>query len=844
MRPGEQELPRQLTPFIGRSAELKDITRLLDDPACRLLTLLGPGGIGKTRLAIEAARQQAGHFPDGLYWVDLQPGQTADFLVMAIAEALSLSLSGQDAPRQQLLRTLQDKTVLLILDNFEQFQDGPDLAGEILQHGPEVRLLVTSRAALHLQEEWLYPLSGLPYPLTNQEPMPWTELETFDAVQLFVERVRQVRPVFSPEDELDGLLRVCRLVEGMPLALELAAGWGRSLDCATIAAEIEGNLGFLTSSLRNMPQRHRSMQAVFAHSWTLLTPAEQAVFPQLAIFRGGFRREAAEAVTGATLSLLTSLVDKSLLRWQANGRYQIHELLRQYAEKRLAQRAADAARSQQHHATYYLDFLHRRSQAILGGQQRQAATEIAADLDNIRTAWYWAAQHHMVEAIGQAIAALAMYWHIKGRYQDAARMLEDALHYLKDISPAEQPTRALLLSEMGWVAIRLGDFDKAEQVFNECQALYRHLDLPPLPGQGTDPLVGLSTLASIQGDYAQAEQLAQQARETAAEQNHLHNLQTANYQLASIAYALGHYEQAQAYAQAAYTVCQQTGDDWFMAYCLNEMGRAAQALGDEAAARHHFEASYQLRESFADPEGMALALHNLGLVALRQQRFDQAQDLFSRSATLYRQINDRGGLAAAHQGLAKTAAAQDKYKTAQEQFRQALAIAAGIQFTSLLLSILRDIGEFLLQTGRLDSGLALLATAQQHPAADQETKTAAQRMLNHMQAALSPALFAAGKPKDLETAVTSAQTELAAPLPSQPQPTLTPLPTTSLVEPLTERELEVLHLLAQGLTNRQIAGQLTVVIGTVKAHNNSIYGKLGVSNRVQAIARARELNLL
>ena len=294
-------------------------------------------------------------------------------------------------------------------------------------------------------------------------------------------------------------------------------------------------------------------------------------------------------------------MDKSLLRWQANGRYQIHERLRQYAEKRLAQSAADAARIQGRHATYYLDFLHRRGQAILGGQQRQAATEIAADLDNIRTAWYWAAQHHMVEAIGQAIVALAMYWHIKGRYQDAVRMLEDALHYLKDISPAEQPARALLLSEMGWIAIRLGDFDKAEQVFNESDAIYRQLELSPLPGQGTDPLLGLRTLASIQGDYSQAEHLAQQARKIAADQIHLNNLQTANYQLASIAYAQGQYEQAQGYAQAAYTVCRQTGDHWFMAYCLNEMGRAAQALGDEAAARHHFEASYQLRESFHCP---------------------------------------------------------------------------------------------------------------------------------------------------------------------------------------------------------------------------------------------------
>jgi tetratricopeptide (TPR) repeat protein len=168
---------------------------------------------------------------------------------------------------------------------------------------------------------------------------------------------------------------------------------------------------------------------------------------------------------------------------------------------------------------------------MLGSQQRQAAGEIAAELDDIRAAWHWAAQHHLIEAIDGAIEALTMYWHIKGRYLDAARMLEDALHHLKEVTPAEQPVRALLLSEMGWIAIRLGHFDKAEQAFHECDAIYRQLELSPLPGQGTDPLLGLSTLASIQGDYAQAEHLAQQARQIAADQIHLNNLQTANYQL-------------------------------------------------------------------------------------------------------------------------------------------------------------------------------------------------------------------------------------------------------------------------------------------------------------------------
>jgi predicted ATPase/DNA-binding CsgD family transcriptional regulator len=834
--------PKALTPFIGRRQEMDEIGRLLADPDCRLLTLLGPGGVGKTRLAVELARQHGDRLADGVVFVPLQAVAAPELLVTAVADALGIVATGQVEPRQQLIDHLADKRLLLVLDNFEQLLDAADLLSEIVNRAAAVRLLVTSRAALHLQEEWLYPLSGLPYPTAAPPPLGWEEAAAYDAVQLFVERVRRVRPHFSPQNELDHLLHICRLVEGMPLALELAAAWGRSLDCATIAAEIERNLTFLTSSLRNVAQRHRSIQAVFTHSWTLLSPAEQEIFPRLALFRGGFRREAAESVAGANLSLLTALVDKSLLRWEANGRYQVHELLRQYGENQLHQKIAKEAETRQRHADYYLDFLYRRSEAMLGSGQLEAAAEIAAEMENIRAAWQWAVQQRQFAALDRAIEPLAMFCHLKSRYREAASLLEAALAAIPP-AEAQQPVMVRLLSEMGWMAIRLGQFDKATRLFHACQTIYRQFDLRPLPGQATDPLLGLSTLASIGGDYEQAKELAEQARQTAVSQNHLSNLQTTYYQLASVAYAQGRYEQAQTYAQAACDVCQQTEDRWFMAYCLSEMGQAARALSDYPAAQRHFEASYALREQFSDLEGMALALNNLGDVALRRQQAAEAHDLFARSVALYRQINDKGGLATAVHGLAKTAVAQADYESAQQQFRQALTIANEIQYTTLLLAILAAVGHFLWQLGRVEPALSLLLLVDDHPAAAQETKTAVQQQLRHMRTAVSSALLNV-TPPDLKTAVALAQTELNKPIHPHPaNPPAVP-PAATLIDPLTERELEVLHLLAQGLTNRQIADRLTVVLGTVKAHNNSIYGKLGVSNRVQALTRARELGLI
>lgn len=839
-----KQLPVKLTPFIGRIDELNNITRLLSDPACRLLTLLGPGGIGKTRLAIEAAQRMADHFKDGVYWVDLQPVDAADFLVTAMADAFSLTLSRQNDPDRQLLEYLKEKTILVVLDNFEQLVEGGAFLSEVLYDARGIKLLVTSRIALNLQEEFLYPVRGLSYPSAGQETLAWPNLARYDAVQLFIERVRRVRPGFSPQDEKVDVLRICKLVEGMPLALELAAAWARSLDFASIAEEIQHSLAFLSSPMRNVPERHYSMEAVFAHTWTLLGSDEREVFPNLAVFRGGFRRHAAEAVAGATLPLLTSLVDKSLLRWQTDGRYQMHELLRQYAGNRLNRSSQETFLVHQRHSAFYLDFLTQRGDAIIGNGQRDAAAEIAAELDNIRAAWGWAVHHQEVRGIGSAIASLSMFCQIRSRYLDAAMMYDDALRNLNFSGTEHEKIRAILHSELGWIAIRLGQFEKAKGLFRICQDIYARFDLMPPPGQATDPLLGFGILATIEGDYVKAKDLTQHAYQNALAQNNLANLEYASYQLASIAYARGDYENAKSWAQAAYDICEQVGDHWFMGYCLNEMGRVARVLGNYTAARQYFETSYNSRESFLDPEGMAVAELNLGEVALLRGQLDEARKLFEHCAAVYRDINDRGGLAAAFHGLGRTAFYQGDIETAQSRLSQALKIAAGIWYLPVLLSILVSVSRFLLRTGRLEQGLAMLELVQEHPAADQETKRSVRRLL-HERASRSPALFRSTlRIEDLETAIITAQRELAAPIPSHLEEEAELPLNTSLVEPLTERELEVLDLIARGLTNREIAERLSVVTGTIKAHNNRIFGKLGVKNRVAAVARARELGLI
>ena len=320
-------LPSQTTPFVGREQELAELARLLADPGVRLVTILGPGGMGKTRLAIEAAQAQLDAFAHGVRFVPLAPVAPADSagstnpLITALGDALDFAFQGSKSPREQLLAYLRGKEMLIVFDNFDHLLEAVDLVGDLISHAPRIKVLVTSRERLNLQEEWLFPLQGMRVP--------------DEAVLLFEQHARQVQPDFDLVAERAWVIRICQLVDGLPLGIELAAAWTRLMPPQTIAQEIEGSIDFLATTLRNVPERHRSLRAVFDQSWDRLSEAEQAVLAKLSVFRGGFQREVAEAVTGTSLWLLSSLADKSLLHVTPSGRYEIRELLRQYVAEKL-----------------------------------------------------------------------------------------------------------------------------------------------------------------------------------------------------------------------------------------------------------------------------------------------------------------------------------------------------------------------------------------------------------------------------------------------------------------------------------------------------------------------------
>jgi predicted ATPase/DNA-binding CsgD family transcriptional regulator len=830
---------QQLVRFIGREQETAALLQLIRNPDCRLLTLVGPGGMGKTRLALHVTGLAEELFDNGYRWIELQSISSKDLLVPTIAGALGLTISGN--PLEQLANYLKNRHMLLVLDNFEHLLDGALLLTSLLAAAPTVKMLVTSREALNLREEWIHHLEGLPYPLNQNVD----DLRSYAAVELFATTAERVNPTFVLDEDKGAVVLICRHVDGMPLALELAASWTRTLSCAQIAAEIEHRLDLLTTRIRNLPERHRSIQIIFQQTCKMLTQTEYAVFKRLAIFRGGFTREATEYVAGASVQILSVLIDKSLLKRASDERYQMHELVRQYAAEQLSTTPDEAHSVGERHCVYYMDFLKRWENPIMGGRQQDAIAAIRADLDNVRAAWKWAVEHTAVESIEQGATTLAEYGQVQSQYQEAAANFEQAALCLSRQQPTEPIDRALLLTQhyRAGFYLRIGRLSEAEQILHECESTYRRLGIPPVAGFTTDPAFNLGILALIRGDYTAAMRYGEQARQTSETYNHNNNRQLAYHLLAESAIGLGDYQIAEQYAQQSYALLTEAGNRWFMAYTYNQLGTVARALHDYQTAQQYFEASYIIREEFNDPEGMALALNHLGDIALQQQAYGEANSFFHQSLAIYNEINDRGGIARALNGAAVAAMAVGDHQTARDQLRQALEIAVEIRFVSFTLSIVMSIGELLARVGLKERAVGLLSLVAHHSAATHDTHLLNHRLLEQFELALLPET----EIPELD-AVVSSLLQVFPEVPGEGNPIrdypYTPKFQQLLIEPLTEREQEVLYYIAEGLQNREIAQKLVVTVGTVKAHVNHIYTKLDVTNRVQAVARARELNLL
>lgn len=409
-------LPAAVTPFVGRQAELAQLADLLAAPSARLIAIVAPGGMGKTRLALRLARQQIGRFRDGVYFVQLAPLADAANVAQTIADAVGYPLQANGrAPDQQLIDYLAAKEMLLLLDNFEHLLDAAPLLNAILQAAPAVRLLVTSRRRLQLLGETAFTLGGMGFPSWGSAG----DAYNYAAIKLFRQTAQRARPDFTlSRANLPHVIQICRLVEGMPLGILLAASWITVLTPAEIEAELRAGLDILAVEAGDLPPRQRSIRVVFAHSWELMPPAEQMVFMKCALFRGGFSRDAVHAVTGATLPQLQSLSSKSLIsRDAATGKYHVHQLLRQYAAERLAQ-SPERMAAQTAHMRFYLRQLAGKTAVLKGADQLDGLKQIEADFENIRAAWHQAIAQQAYDLLNSAVEAMYLFCYLQSRLEE------------------------------------------------------------------------------------------------------------------------------------------------------------------------------------------------------------------------------------------------------------------------------------------------------------------------------------------------------------------------------------------------------------------------------------------
>ncbi len=880
----DHHFPRYATPFIGRDSELEDITRLLTNPACRLLTLIGLGGVGKTRLAIEIAARLADEFPDGIYFVPLQSLQSPDQLVTAVIAALNLQQSDQH-PQENLLRYLTKKRLLLLLDNFEHLREGGPLLGDILNTASHVKLLVTSREALRLQDEWLRQVRGLDYP-AETTPVPDG---TSSAVQLFVNRAQRLRGDLDIDTQHPHIVRICQLVEGMPLALELAAGWVKSLSCPEIAHELQHNLVFLSTRATDTPARHRSMQVVFDYSWQMLTLEEQVTLSRFSVFRGGCTRAAAEQVTGATLGNLASLVEKSLLRHNPNtGRYDIHELLRQYAEEKLLA-AGEETLIRDTHAKYYGATFHARENDRRGPRQIAYWDAIGADLDNIRVVWAWALQRENYEIIYQLTEPVWSYFFFRSRTFEANVMYATARHKLeKYTDQREQAILAHLLSRIGGCGLVYYHFEEGEAALRQSMAIaqaqhdldayyYAYRLLGKIvwqhDGYAQIEFVRQAAEAGIayyrqHGDHFYLSHMLEDLAYVYESMNQMDKsrplllesleLRRAHGDLYGIAVILGnlgtqamvsgHWDEAERYLTEALDRQRESGSKGGIMMILARLSQVALATGDFQRARHYAQDILTLLEQggvmFQQHWPMLTSYRCLGLIAVAQGNYVEARQIVD---IMFANLGKRGGGRGdsmflriwvwCGQGQFDTAADDLcevlPFKLQWYQKVEVLFLIAAITF------IFSHRGEYV----RATELLGLVFSRLESPRGYLEKHQGIIQLRVDLEAQLGleayTAAWSLGAQLDIQQVVAELMHEF-----SRAEDDSITRANDALLDPLTPRELEVLRLLEEGLTNPQIAERLVITTGAVKRYTSNIYGKLTVKNRAQAVSQAQALGLL
>ena len=698
-------LPQSPTAFVGREAELSELATLIDDDAIHLISLIGPGGIGKTRIALESAHRHLDRFTDGVFYVPLAPLNNLDHIVTTIADHIDFTFGGSDDPQKELLNYLAEKTMLLVLDNFEHLIQGANLLSDILKSSPNVTIVVTSRERLRLRGEHPFEVEGMILPRSNATA---NLLQTYPSAELFLQSAHRVMPNFELDDDnAEDVGRVIRLVQGFPLGIELAAAWLEMLPIEEIVQEIENSFDFLETDLRDVPERHRSIRAVFEYSWNLMTPEEQAIFLELSVFRGGFEREAAQQVTGASLRNLTALVNKSLLIRMPSGRYQAHKILQQYAIERWDDEEAKLKVAGKH-AHYYGQYM-KKVELLFNSPKEQAAIEaMEVELENLRAAWDMAADKQLWDELDASIHTMLLFFQARSMLTDGITLFRELGDRLEKTYLTDNDCYHRARLRQAWLMSRQGNYKK---VYALADASYHYFLKTNNAKEICFALNNMSYAQMMLGFYDEARELAKQSLTYAGDPRQ-GNVPTWFFSMGNLGYAeflCGHLEEAKRiYEETNILATELEYSPIGLAFGLNNLGEVERNLGNMERAESLFDEAYTIFKRYKNTRGMAFSLNNLGGVMYLVGNVVGAQEKFYKAYELHREVGDLTGTAHSLSALGNGATFEGNYDEARRYYNTALQIRREIGNLRGVADSLTDLARVEMDTYNIDKAMAYI----------------------------------------------------------------------------------------------------------------------------------------
>ena len=864
----QDSLPASLTPLIGREQEIQACLDLLQHSEARLVTLIGPGGVGKTRLGLQVCQELLHEFTDGIYFVSLAPISNPTLVIPTIARIFDIWEADSQSLKDRLKVCLRNKHLLLLLDNFEQVIVAASDLADLLIACPGLSLLITSRAVLHISGEHEFPVP----PLSMPDPKKLPEIELlsqYAAIALFLQRVKAIIPNFHlTKANARAIVEICSCLDGLPLAIELAAARIKLLPPLALQARLDRRLVVLTSGTQDAPARQQTLRNTIMWSYDLLNGQEQQLFRQLSVFVGGCSLEAIEVISGAQnsrdeeasiLDRVASLLDKSLIQQKEQEgqepRLIMLETIHELGQELLIMNT-EMASVRQAHAEYYLLLVGEAKQGLSGQEKEQWLMKLQQDQDNIRAALHWLMEQEEIEKALRLIRSLVDFWWIRGHLNEGRTFLEWGLRVSER---ASTPVRAEILYVAGWLSCLQGDIGRAEALCEESLVIFRELEdtrsmVSPLWMLGYITLIGSNyTKARVR-----AEEALKLARELDDKENSIYTLEI----LAMIAFYQGEYSKACSLFEGSLELCKALDNTWSFIRSLCFLALVVLSQGDIEKAHVLLEECLILARKVAYKECIAQSLNLSGQAALQQGNITRARALMEESLELFKESGNQSGAAQALSGLGWVAFLQGDALKGQALLSQSLEIARKTNDRWFLALCLEGLGTMVASQGQATYAVQLLSVGETLCATINAVLPPVMRNMRESTIALArtqlgedvfATTWAAGCTMTPQQVLTHTESTSIEPVPSPVPQTISTtsqlftspkMSATSSLAELTTREVEILHLVAQGLTNAQVADKLVISPRTVNWHLTTIYNKLGVSSRSAATRYAFEQHLV